>query len=108
MKKRFDHIFQFKVTLRSVKPPVWRRVQVPCKYTFWDLHVAIQDAMGWFNCHLHQHDQLLPAGEILGIVVPLISFLQLIKFISRENIEQLYHCYINLPHSLVLFGVNGF
>ncbi len=51
-------IFQFKITLRGTKPPVWRRIQVPGEYSFWDLHVAIQDAMGWLDCHLHQFDIL--------------------------------------------------
>ncbi|OFW13207.1 MAG: hypothetical protein A3H29_03900 [Acidobacteria bacterium RIFCSPLOWO2_02_FULL_67_21] len=32
---------------------VWRRIHVPEHYSFWDLHVAIQDAMGWQDCHLH-------------------------------------------------------
>jgi len=37
-----------------MKPGVWRRIQVPEDYTFFDLHVAIQDAMhGWMNYHLH-------------------------------------------------------
>ena len=40
-------IYQFKVTLRGSKPPIWRRIQVPANYTFWNLHVAIADAMGW-------------------------------------------------------------
>lgn len=53
MRSRFDHILQLKVTLRQVRPPVWRRIQVPCTYSFWDLHVAIQDAMGWLDYHLH-------------------------------------------------------
>ena len=44
---------QFKVTLAGVEPPVWRRIEVPASYTFWDLHVAIQDAMGWLDYHLH-------------------------------------------------------
>jgi len=26
---------------------------VPGDYSFWDLHVAIQDAMGWLDYHLH-------------------------------------------------------
>ncbi|MFN2125901.1 MAG: IS1096 element passenger TnpR family protein, partial [Candidatus Promineifilaceae bacterium] len=26
---------------------------VPSNYSFWDLHVAIQDAMGWLDYHLH-------------------------------------------------------
>lgn len=46
-------IFQFKITLLGIEPPVWRRIQVPAKYSFWDLHVAIQDAMGWLDYHLH-------------------------------------------------------
>lgn len=44
---------QFKVTLDEVEPPVWRRIEVPAGYSFWDLHVAIQDAMGWLDYHLH-------------------------------------------------------
>lgn len=49
-------VFQFKITLRGTKPPVWRRIQVSAEYSFWDLHVAIQDAMGWRDYHLHQFD----------------------------------------------------
>ncbi|MCK4797538.1 MAG: plasmid pRiA4b ORF-3 family protein [Spirochaetes bacterium] len=47
-------IYQFKITLNDITPPIWRRIQVPDTYTFWDLHVAIQDAMGWLDCHLHE------------------------------------------------------
>jgi len=46
-------IFQFEISLPEITPTVWRRIQVPAKYTFWDFHVAIQDSMGWFDCHLH-------------------------------------------------------
>lgn len=48
-----EHVYQFKVTLKSIRPPIWRRIHVPETYTFWDLHVAIQDAMGWLDDHLH-------------------------------------------------------
>jgi len=54
MKKQFDQVYQFKITLKDIKPPVWRRIQVPASYSFWDLHVAIQDAMGWTDSHLHE------------------------------------------------------
>jgi len=46
-------IFQFKITLKGTEPAIWRRIQVSEAYSFWDLHVAIQDAMGWLDCHLH-------------------------------------------------------
>lgn len=53
MKRKFKKVCQFKITLKHTKPAIWRRIQVPETYTFWDLHVAIQDAMGWTDTHLH-------------------------------------------------------
>ena len=53
MSRKSEQVYQFKITLKGIKPPVWRRIQVPEDYTFWDLHVAIQDAMGWTDSHLH-------------------------------------------------------
>ena len=46
-------IYQFKVSLEEIEPTIWRRIQVPARYSFWDLHVALQDAMGWLDYHLH-------------------------------------------------------
>jgi len=46
-------VYQFKISLQEISPPVWRRIQVPSRYSFWDLHVAIQDSMGWLDYHLH-------------------------------------------------------
>jgi hypothetical protein len=53
MKKMFNQICQFKITLRDIEPKIWRIIQVPETYTFWDLNVAIQNAMGWAGGHLH-------------------------------------------------------
>lgn len=53
MPGRKNTVFQFKVQLKEITPAIWRRIQVPRDYSFWDLHVAIQDVMGWFDCHLH-------------------------------------------------------
>lgn len=65
MKKRFKQVCQFKIALKHINPPVWRRIQVPETYTFWDLHVAIQDAMGWTDTHLHRFDMTDPRTGIL-------------------------------------------
>lgn len=48
-----DDVYQFKISLVGIEPPIWRRIHVPSDYSFWDLHVAIQDAMGWLDYHLH-------------------------------------------------------
>ncbi|MCJ7572493.1 MAG: plasmid pRiA4b ORF-3 family protein [Candidatus Thermoplasmatota archaeon] len=63
MKKKFDKVYQFKITLRESKPPIWRRIQVPETYTFWDLHVAIQDSMGWSDYHLHEFEIMNPTTK---------------------------------------------
>ena len=39
-------VYQFKITLMDIQPEIWRIIQVPDHYSFWDLHVAMQDAMG--------------------------------------------------------------
>lgn len=63
-------IHQFKVTLKDVKPPIWRRIQVPSTYSFWDLHVAIQDAMGWLDYHLHEFRVRDVNGQLASLGIP--------------------------------------
>ncbi len=45
-------IYQLKVVLPYIKPAIWRRLEAPGSMTFDDLHVTIQIAMGWEDCHL--------------------------------------------------------
>ncbi len=47
-------IYQLKITLNDVKPPIWRRVQVPADETLEVVHAVIQIAMGWEDAHLHE------------------------------------------------------
>lgn len=47
-------VYQLKVTLLDVHPPIWRRLQVWGDSTLADLHDAIQAAMGWNDSHLHE------------------------------------------------------
>ena len=47
-------IYQIKITLKDIKPPVWRRLQVTNDTVLEKLHAIIQVAMGWSNSHLHQ------------------------------------------------------
>ncbi|MBI3971441.1 MAG: plasmid pRiA4b ORF-3 family protein [Chloroflexi bacterium] len=46
-------IWQLKITLIGIRPPIWRRVQVPSTVTLDKLHLVIQAAMGWDNYHLY-------------------------------------------------------
>ncbi len=64
-------VYQFKLALIGVEPPIWRRIQVPETYSFWDLHVALQDAMGWLDYHLHVFRVARPgAVEVEHIGIP--------------------------------------
>jgi len=47
------NIYRIKVTLRHVKPPIWRRIEVPADIKLGRLHDALQIAMGWTDSHLH-------------------------------------------------------
>ncbi|MEL3960191.1 plasmid pRiA4b ORF-3 family protein [Lysinibacillus endophyticus] len=49
-------IFQFKITLKDSKPPIWRRFEVKDTMTFYDLHKIIQIGFDWMDSHLHGFD----------------------------------------------------
>ena len=49
-------VHQLKITLRGVKPPIWRRVVVDGGETLDHLHAVIQAAFGWWDAHLHDFD----------------------------------------------------
>lgn len=64
------HILQFRIELLGIEPLIWRRVQVPDTYSFWDLHVAIQSTFGCNDTHLHEYELLDHKGQVehrLGI-----------------------------------------
>ncbi len=54
MGRSYSNVYSFKIALKGIEPEIWRRIEVPEDYNFWDLHVAIQDAMGWLDYHLHE------------------------------------------------------
>jgi hypothetical protein len=47
-------IYQLKVTLDGIKPPIWRRIQVRGDISLFKLHNIIQAVMGWEDYHLHR------------------------------------------------------
>ena len=69
---------QFLIVLANTDPLIWRRIQVPGAYSFWDLHVALQDAMGWLDCHLHEFRVVLDSksGRIGRFGIPVEDMLE--------------------------------
>jgi hypothetical protein len=48
-----QRLYQLKVTLQEIHPPLWRRLLVAEGTTLAKLHRIFQTALGWENCHLH-------------------------------------------------------
>ena len=49
-----ERAYQMTITLRGIRPPIWRRVQVPGAVRLAALHEVIQTVFGWTDSHLHQ------------------------------------------------------
>jgi DNA invertase Pin-like site-specific DNA recombinase len=47
-------VYQLKITLKNIRPPIWRRIQVLSSTTLEQLHLIVQEVMGWDNYHMHQ------------------------------------------------------
>ena len=47
-------LYQLKITLRDIHPPIWRRIQVWEDTTLAQLHTILQIVMGWEDYHLHE------------------------------------------------------
>ncbi len=54
-------IYQLKITLQDIDPPIWRRLLVPADTKLPRLHRLLQTVMGWENYHLHA----FAVGELL-------------------------------------------
>lgn len=52
-----------KILIEDTHPPVWRRVLIPDKITFYDLHQIIQVVFQWEEEHLH--DFRIPSDHIV-------------------------------------------
>lgn len=65
-------IYQFKVALLNIKPPVWRRLQIDGETSFKQLHKILQIAFDWEDYHLHGF------------------------FVRKTNQESLQHPYISI------------
>ncbi len=50
-------IYELKVTLDEVEPPVWRTFHIPASASLFELHCVLQVVMGWTNSHLHEFVQ---------------------------------------------------
>ena len=67
MPRRNSKVYQIKVTLNGVKPPIWRRLRISSDTELDELHEILQITMGWMDTHLHM---FVAGGRQYGIVDP--------------------------------------
>ena len=48
-----EGIYQLKITLKDVKPLIWRRLMVKGDITLYRLYIILLEVMGWSGGHLH-------------------------------------------------------
>ncbi len=116
--KRPKTMFRFRIELEEAPNPIWRLIDVPENYSFWDLHVAIQDSMGWLDYHLHEfratrpksrlrkpvglpHDEEMLPEVLPGWQVPLTRFFQK----PGDVMEYLYDFGDGWTHEVTLAGM---
>lgn len=63
-------VLQFYAVLEDIAPPIWRRLHVSERETFWGLHCALQDAFGWLDYHLHEFVLGQGGDTALHICIP--------------------------------------
>ncbi|CAM3231462.1 plasmid pRiA4b ORF-3 family protein [Filibacter tadaridae] len=83
-------IYQLKVSLKGMKPPIWRRLQVDGRTTFADVHQIVQVAFDWEDMYLHsfnmQRSQGHRVNEEIGIEDEELGFFSF-REIHDENEE---------------------
>ena len=49
-------VYQLRIDIKDIRPPIWRRVLVMNSTTLDELHTIIQNAFEWDNAHLHEFE----------------------------------------------------
>ena len=67
MAQNLRDLYQIKVSLNGVKPPIWRRLLISSTTDLGELHEIIQIAVGWTDTHLHL---FVAGGDRFGVPDP--------------------------------------
>ena len=79
-------LYELRVQLKDIRPPVWRMLLVPQQATLHDLHRVLQAAMGWSDSHLYLfHIGRLLYGE------PSLEWGRDIRNSKRTRLEEIAH-----------------
>ncbi len=104
-----ESIYQLKITLEQIKPPIWRRVLVPATVTLADLHEVIQAVMPWDDAHLYLFQQGRtrfsepdPSGSDIGDADSNETFLSEVLSAPKQKLTYLYDFGDSWQHAIEL------
>ncbi|HVM75399.1 MAG TPA: plasmid pRiA4b ORF-3 family protein [Candidatus Saccharimonadales bacterium] len=55
--KTQTYVYEIRITLQDIRPPIWRLVQVPDTLPLSRLHAVLQTVIGWTDSHLHHFEK---------------------------------------------------
>jgi hypothetical protein len=114
MTKRAQPIFQLKVSLREIHPPIWRSVQLPEDTKLPRLHRILQLLFNWEDYHLHEfrlgkrlYGVPDPDDALYGRKVIDESLIPLNRIVQRvgDTVQYVYDFGDNWRHDLLLEGI---
>lgn len=100
-------IYQIKITLQGIKPPIWRRVLVPADITLDRLHFIVLAAMGWGGGHMHMFEMDgqhygEPDGEFDGMKNEARVKLNKLLCVEKDSLMYEYDFGDSWRHKIVL------
>ncbi|HUK19084.1 MAG TPA: plasmid pRiA4b ORF-3 family protein [Bryobacteraceae bacterium] len=61
------YVYELRITLQEIRPPIWRLIQVPDTLWLNRLHDVLQTLIGWTDSHLHRFEK---DGKYWGVPEP--------------------------------------
>ena len=108
-------VYQLKVTLKDINPPIWRRLLVSPSATLFELHEILQLSMGWMDSHLHEFTKDAihysppdPEADRHNDILPVNSKkTRLSKLLSQpgDKMDYLYDFGDGWEHEILLEGI---
>jgi hypothetical protein len=101
---------QVKITLKDIKPPIWRRVLIKDSIILDDLHDIIQFSMGWENCHMYDFEfngtRFMPAEYVDHGARSSNLKLSSLKLREKDKINYTYDFGDSWEHQIVIEKVS--
>lgn len=83
-------IYQFKINLKDVDVPVWRRLLIDSDTTFEDFHYILLATFDWLGSHLHEFEVRKTDGKNLSFGKVRIGVNNTEEDVDNENVLDLF------------------